>query len=369
MGGGPLYLGAISGTSVDGLDLALLEDGPRPRVLAGETVSLPSELRHALLTLSRPGEDGLDAFGHADAALGTFIGHAINEFLQRIQISPAAIYAIGSHGQTVRHRPQLTPAFTVQIGDPHRIAEITGIQTVADFRRRDMASGGQGAPLVPPFHRALFGETDEARAVLNIGGIANLTLLPGSLAEPVRGFDTGPGNGLMDAWIAEQRGERFDAEGNWGASGTPNPTLLRECLEDPFFSTPPPRSTGREHFHLDWLRDRPALFGLSGADVQATLRCLTAESIALALRAWSPDARRVIVCGGGRRNLRLMRELADRLPCPVETSEAFGIDGDSLEAAAFAWLAARCLALEPGNEPAVTGARGPRVLGAVYPAG
>ena len=369
MGTGFLYVGAISGTSVDGLDLALLEDGQRPCIVSGETVNLPPELRHALLALSRPGEDGLDAYGAADAALGDFIGCAINDFLQRTGTSRSSVHAIGSHGQTVRHRPQSTPRFTVQIGDPHRIAERTGILTVADFRRRDMAAGGQGAPLVPPFHRALFGATDETRAVLNIGGIANLTLLPGDMEKPVRGFDTGPGNGLMDAWIAEQRGDRFDADGAWGASGTPNSTLLADCLADPFFSASPPKSTGREYFHLDWLRARPCFAGLSSADVQATLRCLTAESIALALNAWCPGARRVIVCGGGRRNQRLMRELADRIPCQVETSEAFGVDGDSLEAAAFAWLAARRLALDPGNEPAVTGASGLRVLGAVYPAG
>ena len=367
MSTGLLYVGAISGTSVDGLDLALLEDGFRPRIVTGETVALPPELRRALLALSRPGEDGLDACGLADAALGDFIGRAVINFLQRAGIPPSAIHAIGSHGQTVRHRPQTTPSFTVQIGDPHRIAEITGIQTVADFRRRDMAAGGQGAPLVPPFHRALFGETEETRAVLNIGGIANLTLLPENRSEPVRGFDTGPGNGLMDAWIAEQRGDQFDADGDWGASGTPDPSLLGQCLADPFFAAPPPKSTGREYFHLAWLRARRSLAGLSSADVQATLRCLTAESIAFALAAWCPGAKRVIVCGGGRRNQRLMRELADRLPCRVETSEAFGVDGDSLEAAAFAWLAARRLAFEPGNEPAVTGASGLRVLGAVYP--
>ncbi|MGA1676503.1 MAG: anhydro-N-acetylmuramic acid kinase [Pseudomonadales bacterium] len=364
----PLYVGAISGTSVDGLDLALLEDGPRPRILAGETVDFPFELRQTLLRLSRPGEDGLDALGLADAALGQFIGHSVNDFLRRIGTPNVDVRALGSHGQTVRHRPQAIPSFTVQIGDPNRIAEITGITTVADFRRRDMAAGGQGAPLVPLFHRGLFGAPGEARAVLNIGGIANLTLLPSRLQERVRGFDTGPGNGLMDAWIADQRGEPFDRDGIWGAGGAPNERLLDECLADPYFSKPPPKSTGREYFHLDWLRVKPAFQRLAAPDIQATLRCLTAQSVASALNAWGQEATRVIVCGGGRRNGSLMRELSARLRCDVETSEAFGVDGDSLEAAAFAWLAARRLALEPGNEPAVTGAMDRRVLGAIYPA-
>lgn len=363
-----LFLGAISGTSVDGLDLALLQAGDPPQVLAGRTFPLPDDLRRTLLRLGQPGSDDLDTIGAADAALGRFIGTTALDFLAQCRVAPGAISAFGSHGQTVRHRPTGADRFTLQIGDPNVIAELTGITTVADFRRRDMAAGGQGAPLVPPFHRALFDSPGENRAVLNVGGIANLTLLPRDKTHPVTGFDTGPGNALMDAWIAECRGVPFDADGAWGRSGRVDQALLSRLCEDPFIVAAPPKSTGREYFNLAWLRRHPECSAVTDpADLQATLRAFTAESVRRALVQWDRTVQRVIVCGGGRLNRMLLTELRDRIQCPVDTSEDHHVDGDSIEAAAFAWLAARTLAGAPGNEPAVTGARAPRVLGAIYP--
>jgi anhydro-N-acetylmuramic acid kinase len=369
---GQLYLGAISGTSVDGLDLALLSVSQQLRVLAATTEPLPDPLQATLLRLGRPGHDDLDSLGAADAELGAFIGEALLSFLSRSGHERREISAIGSHGQTVRHRPDGAYPFTVQIGDPNRIAEVTGITTVADFRRRDMAAGGQGAPLVPPFHAALFRSTEENRAVLNLGGIGNFTLLPADPAASVSGFDTGPGNALMDDWIRHRHQHPFDRHGEWAASGAVDQTLLRGLLDDPYLSVPPPKSTGREHYNLTWLQDQLASHvgdrQIDDADLQATLCAFTAESVARALANWGGDTERALVCGGGRHNRTLLAAIAARLWCPVETTEEHGVDGDSVEAAAFAWLAHQTLNGQPGNEPAVTGARGPRVLGAIYPA-
>lgn len=370
---GQVYLGAISGTSVDGLDLALVQIAGRIEVLAAATQPMPETLRQSLLDLGRPGGDDLDRLGEADAALGEFIGHAALEFLEASGHAPADVTALGSHGQTVRHRPGAAHPFTLQIGDPNRIAEVTGITTIADFRRRDMAAGGQGAPLVPPFHAAVFRDPNENRAVLNLGGIGNFTLLPADPAAAVTGFDTGPGNALMDDWITGTRHRPFDDNGDWAASGNVDEALLDGLLADPYLTSPPPKSTGREYFNLAWLQAQldTHLRGraIDDVDVQATLCAFTAESAARALRAWGPsDTGRVLVCGGGRHNRALMAALAARLHCPVEPVEELGVDGDSIEAAAFAWLAHQTLNGLTGSEPAVTGARGPRVLGAVYPA-
>jgi anhydro-N-acetylmuramic acid kinase len=369
---GQLYLGAISGTSVDGVDLALLSVRREIRVLAAATRPLPSDLQSALLALGRPGADDLDALGRADSELGEFIGHAALSFLADAGESADAVSAIGSHGQTVRHRPDGQYPFTLQIGDPNRIAEVAGITTVADFRRRDVAAGGQGAPLVPPFHAALFRRDDEHRAVLNLGGIGNFTLLPADPEASITGFDTGPGNALMDDWIRYRQQQPYDPNGDWAATGKVDETLLERLLGDPYLSAAPPKSTGREHFNLDWLNgqldrhvgDRP----LSDADIQATLCAFSAEAVARALATWGKKTQRVLVCGGGRHNRTLLAAIAARLWCPVETTEEHGVDGDSVEAAAFAWLAHQTLNGLPGNEPAVTGAKGYRVLGSVYPA-
>lgn len=369
---GQLYLGAISGTSVDGLDLALIETSQRIRIVAGTTVALPDELRRDLLALGRPVPTDLDLLGRADAALGELIGRTALAFLGDRGIAAADVMAIGSHGQTVRHRPTGALSFTMQIGDPNRIAEISGITTVADFRRRDIAAGGQGAPLVPPFHAALLRSDTENRAVLNLGGIGNFTLLPADPDAPVTGFDTGPGNALMDDWIVQTRQVPYDRDGAWAASGRVDEALLERLLADPYLSAPPPKSTGREYFNLAWLneqlRQHLAARPTNDADVQATLCAFTAETVARALAAWGGGTERVLVCGGGRHNRTLLAAIAARLPCPVETTDDHGIDGDLIEAAAFAWLAHQTLNRQHGNEPAVTGARGPRVLGGVYPA-
>ena len=367
-------IGCISGTSVDGLDIALARftDGPASsgsaiEIRAADTVALPSALRDRLLQLGQPGHDDLDTLGQLDAQLGEFIGTAIAEFLRHRNIPADRIDAIGSHGQTVRHRPNAQPHWTLQIGDPSRIAERTGIATIADFRRADIAAGGQGAPLVPPFHAALLsGEANlEHNAVLNIGGIANLTTF--TAEQPALGFDTGPGNGLMDAWIGQQQQQPFDRDGAFAASGSVNDALLQQLLLDDYFEAPPPKSTGREYFNLAWLKPylEPAL---EPAIVQATLAELTARSVSRDLQRHAPRVSRLAVCGGGRHNGYLMQRLQQNLPgLAVEPIEALGIDGDSLEAAAFAWLAMRHLSGEPGNAPDVTGARGPRVLGALWP--
>ena len=364
---GRLYLGAISGTSVDGLDLALLEVGEVPRLHGARTFDLPEALRGTLLSLGQPGNDDIDTLGRADRVLGSFIGDAINDFLDQQGLAAGNVTAIGSHGQTVRHRPEGDQPFTLQIGDPNRIAERTGITTVADFRRRDMAAGGKGAPLVPPFHAALFRSSNEDRAVLNIGGIANLTLLPADSARRISCFDNGPGNGLMDEWIQKTRQEPFDQQGAWAAAGQVNDKLLKVLLADAYLHRPPPKSTGREHYNLQWLASLNSELPADAADTQATLCAFTAESVARALHRWAPGTRRVLVCGGGRLNRTLMQGLSESANLPVTTTDAEGFDGDSIEAAAFAWLAHQTISGLPGNEPSVSGASGYRVLGAIYP--
>jgi anhydro-N-acetylmuramic acid kinase len=365
------YLGAISGTSVDGLDLALLEVGEAIRTVAARTVPLPTKLRQTLLMLGQPDPYDLDELGHADAELGEFIGATALTFLRDLGRAPTTVTAIGSHGQTVRHRPGGSHPFTMQIGDPNRIVEITGITTVADFRRRDVAAGGQGAPLVPLFHAALFRHPTERRAVLNLGGIANFTLLPAGQTSEILGFDTGPANALMDEWILLKRGQPYDASGAWASEGKVDNRLLQSLLQDPYLAAPPPKSTGREYFKIRWLNRHLDEHRESGGsttepDVQATLCAFTADSAAGALARWGSETDRVIVCGGGRRNRTLLNGMAARLPCPVETSDEHGIDGDSIEAAAFAWLSHQTLNGQPGSASSVTGARGARVLGAIY---
>ena len=281
-------------------------------------------------------------------------------FLSKSNIPAGEPRAIGSHGQTVRHRSGDPTPFTIQIGDPNLIAETTGITTVADFRRRDLAAGGEAAPLVPPFHARIFASDAEPRAVLNIGGIANITAL-----EPLSGFDTGPGNALLDAWCEAHTGHRYDSAGNWAAGGRVMPELLSALLADAYLQRSPPKSTGKEHYNLDWLRP------LLGPDpeprnVQRTLVEFTARSIVDALNRWVPSAERVLVCGGGRSNRFLMQRLTELSGRAVESSDRHGWNGDAIEAAAFAWLAHQRLSGKPGNVPAVTGAGGPRVLGAVY---
>ncbi|WP_115043559.1 anhydro-N-acetylmuramic acid kinase [Xanthomonas arboricola] len=371
----PLYLGLMSGTSADGIDAALVrfadDSHRRCELVAGTTVAWEPQLRDTLVMLGQ-GADviAIDALGQLDAQVGLAFAAAANQLIRDSGIARGRVRAIGSHGQTIRHRPKADPAFTWQIGDASRIAEHTGITTVADFRRRDVAAGGQGAPLMPAFHLAMLGTGDEDRAVLNLGGIGNLTLIPRDGA--VLGFDTGPANALLDSWCQQHRGTAFDADGAFAASGRVDTALLQALLADPWFALAPPKSTGREQFHLDWAMQAMRSLGdvaLSAADVQATLLELTAASVADALLRLQPDTRRVLVCGGGGRNPVLMARLAARLPgVVVESSARHGLDPDYLEAMGFAWLAAELLAGRAANLPSVTGAAGPRLLGAIHPA-
>lgn len=361
----PLYIGLMSGTSLDGLDIALVEQGEQQRLLATHYLPMPAELGRQLLELCRSGEDEIARSALAEQQWATLAAQGIDALLQRERLSARQIRAIGNHGQTVRHEPQR--GFSVQLGNHALLAELTGICVVGDFRRRDVAAGGQGAPLVPAFHQALFGNA-QRRAILNVGGFSNLTLL--APQQPVRGFDCGPGNVLLDAWIRHHRQQPFDRDGAWAASGQVHEGLLEQLLGDAYFAMRGPKSTGREHFNLDWLQAQlQAWPGVPAVDVQATLLELTARSIAAALQDSLADAEELLVCGGGAHNRRLLQRLAARLPgCTVASTDSRGLPADWIEAMAFAWLAHRCLEGLPGNCPEVTGARGARILGAIYPA-
>lgn len=361
-----LFIGVLSGTSVDAVDVALVRFAPAIELVATLTVPYPPELRAELIRLAVPGENEIDRLGSADVAVGRHFARAVQALLATQPGARERVVAIGSHGQTVRHRPKAAVPFTLQIGDPNVIAAETGLTVVGDFRRKDMALGGQGAPLVPAFHEAVFRHTGEARAVVNIGGIGNLTALPADPAAPVLGFDTGPGNTLLDAWCRQQLGTPMDRDGAFAASGRVQEKLLAEFLADEFFARPAPKSTGPEHFSPAWLAARVG--GYAPADVQATLVALTAQSIADAVqRTLGAEEVGVFVCGGGARNPVLMRGLQERLPgCSVDTTAALGVDPAWVEAMAFAWLAWRRMRSESGNCTAVTGARRAAVLGGVW---
>lgn len=361
-----LYIGVMSGTSLDGLDIALIEQAFDTRLVATLYRPMPSELRSELLSLCSSGPDELARAAIAEQHWVELAAASIHELLLKQNLAPAQIRAIGSHGQTVRHEP--ARGFTVQIGNPALLAELTGISVVGDFRRRDVAAGGQGAPLVPAFHQALFGDSQRHTAILNIGGFSNLSLL--SPGQDVLGFDSGPGNVLLDAWIHHQQGQTYDRNGAWAASGKVQPKFLSQLLSDPFFATQGPKSTGRELFNLDWLLGHlQRLPALPAEDVQATLVELTAHSIVGALRNAQARTDSLLVCGGGAHNSCLMQSIASLLPgTEVSSTASRGINPDWVEAMAFAWLAHCALESIPGNRPSVTGARGLRVLGAIYPA-
>ena len=368
--GGRLYVGLMSGTSMDGIDAVLvrLEDAGL-ELLGRHHHPWSAAEQAALRGLAAPGADEIERLGRLDARVGDAFGDAALALLAAHNLPPEAIAAIGSHGQTIRHRPQADPPFTLQIGDPNRIAQRTGITTVADFRRRDMAAGGEGAPLVPAFHQGLFRDVREYRVVLNIGGIANLTLLPNDPAQPVRGFDSGPGNTLLDHWARRHLGQNYDANGAWGTSGRVVEPLLRELLADPYFRRPPPKSTGPEHFSPAWLEGRLGEAATRPpADVQATLAALTVTAVAQAIREYANPCQRLLVCGGGVHNGDLMRRLRQALPgVAVESTALHGLPPDAVEASAFAWLARQTLLGLAGNLPAVTGARAGVMLGGIYP--
>jgi anhydro-N-acetylmuramic acid kinase len=364
-----LFIGLMSGTSLDGVDAVLADfAAPRPALRAHVHRGFAPELRAELLRLQEESGDELHRAAVAAQHLARAYAATIEDLLLHAGVEAGAVRAAGVHGQTVRHRPDA--GYTLQLNAPALIAELTGIDVVADFRSRDIAAGGQGAPLVPAFHAAVF-TADAPRAVVNIGGIANVTGLParGDTA-PIIGFDCGPGNVLLDAWIGACLNEPFDRDGRWAATGTVDGALLAELLAEPYFAAPPPKSTGRDLFNLDWLRQRLHGRLVDARDVQATLAQLTATTIAQATATCFPQAQDVVVCGGGAYNPTLMAPLAEACaPRPVVGSASLGVAPEHVEALAFAWLARAHLRGEAGNLPAVTGARGARVLGALYPAG
>jgi len=360
---GELFAGLMSGTSLDGVDAVLVDFSQgRPRVAGHSYREFDAALRTELLALQRRGDDELHRAAQCANSLSHRYAEAIHGLLAHASLQARDLRAIGCHGQTVRHRPDA--GYTLQLCNPALLAELTGARVVADFRSRDVAAGGQGAPLAPAFHAVVFHSREEDRAVLNLGGIANLTGLPAQGA--LSGFDTGPGNCLLDLWAQRHLGRPMDEDGAWAAGAGPDAGLLETMLQDSYFRLPPPKSTGRDLFSEAWLLGHAGRVA-DARVVQATLLELTVHSVAEAFRSHCPSARRLIACGGGVRNRQMMARLSAALaPVPVESSERHGIDPALVEAAAFAWLARQALAGGPGNLPSVTGARGPRVLGAIY---
>ena len=371
-----IYAGLMSGTSLDGVDGVLVDfAGPRPQVLGHASLALPDPLRNELLRLNQSGPDELHRAALAANALVRVYAAALKQLLRATGLAASAVRAVGAHGQTVRHRPQQFDGtgYTLQLNQPALLAELCGIAVVADFRSRDVAAGGQGAPLVPPFHQAFFGHLPGQTGVLNLGGIANLTLLDAARPAHVIGFDCGPANALMDGWCQAHTGAAFDAGGAWAATGTVHTGLLHSLLGEPFFALPAPKSTGRDLFHAAWLQAHLDALGsavaLRAQDVQATLAELTARSCSDSLLQQMPACARLLVCGGGAFNAHVMQRLQAMLPqCAVASTEAFGLPPLQVEATAFAWLARQCLEGQTASLPSVTGAQGARILGAIYPA-
>jgi anhydro-N-acetylmuramic acid kinase len=361
-----LYLGLMSGTSMDAIDAALVDFDASPlRVIAASATAFAPELKRRIALLLDSAESvALDELGQIDVELARAFADAALSLLRDTAISAGRVTAIGSHGQTLRHRPDLPTPFTWQIGDPNTLTEMTGITVVADFRRRDVAAGGQGAPLLPVFHDQVFRSSSEDRVIANLGGIANITILKGDTT--VTGFDTGPANRLLDAWISIHHGKDFDADGAWAATGQCDDTLLRQMLDEPYLGLPPPKSTGRELFNLPWLTQKLGLFSRRPQDVQATLQQFTAVTVAEAVRQYAPGAA-LYVCGGGAHNAGLLAAIAQRIaPDPVATTAALGLDPDYVEAVAFAWFARRTVEGLTSSAGSVTGAKGARILGGIY---
>lgn len=366
-----LYIGLMSGTSLDGVDGVLVDFQGRLKVLQHANCSFDVGLRAELLALNAPCDNELHRAALAANALVGCYAQVVQQLLERSGLPARAVRAVGAHGQTVRHRPQMFggTGYTLQLNNPALLAERCGICVVADFRSRDVAAGGQGAPLVPAFHQSMFGHTGQTLLVLNIGGISNLSVLAADGA--VGGFDCGPGNALMDAWCQRHTGQAYDDNGAWAASGKVLPALLQRLLDEPFLQQLPPKSTGRDLFSARWLQEQLAGLpsGTRAEDVQATLTEFTARACADAAGRWGMDAQQLLVCGGGALNGYLLSRLAALLPgVDVHTTSAAGLPPLQVEAAAFAWLARQTLLGLPGNLARVTGARGPRVLGAIYPA-
>ncbi len=364
-----LFIGLMSGTSIDGVDVALVDFSKiAPKVVDFETVTYPAKLTRQLHNLCASQKDEIFSMGMADRAIARVSADAVRLILKRNHLSANHISAIGSHGQTIRHHPEGTNGFTLQIGDPNTLAVLTGIKVVADFRRKDIALGGQGAPLAPAFHKAVFRHSHHSRVILNIGGIANITYLPANSEQQVIGYDTGPGNTLMDMWCQRHLNEPYDKSGHWAAQGNSCAELLGLLLTEPFFSLTHPKSTGRELFNLTWLDQHISQLSneISAESVQATLANLTSITIAQQIQKLG-DVEQVFVCGGGGKNDYLMECLENELvECEVQTTNELGIDADAVEAAAFAWLAKAFMQKSPSNLPSVTGASREAVLGALF---
>ncbi|MDO8456397.1 MAG: anhydro-N-acetylmuramic acid kinase [Burkholderiaceae bacterium] len=364
-----LYIGLMSGTSMDGVDGVLFDFSPTtPTVVQYACAPFSTDLRVELLALNAAGENELHRAALAANALVRVYAQVVEQLMAQAKLAPADIRAIGAHGQTVRHRPGEFDAtgYTLQLNNPALLAELTGIDVVADFRSRDVAAGGQGAPLVPAFHQEVFAGPDEVVAVLNIGGISNLSVLQ----TPIVGFDCGPGNALMDYWCQQHTGQMFDHDGRWAASGQVSEPLLQVLLAEPFLSKAPPKSTGRDLFNGPWLRHHLQPFPhVLPVDVQATLTEFTARACAMSLSSYANKSKKLIVCGGGALNGHLMRRLQAALPAVAVASSAdYGLPPLQVEAAAFAWLARKTIRRETASLKSVTGARGSRILGAIYPA-
>ena len=363
---GALFIGLMSGTSLDGVDVALVEfnDSQQPTLIATHFLAYPANIREQVLALQHPTQNELEVTCQMGNQLAQLYASAVNQLLINNQIAASSITAIGCHGQTIRHRPEL--GFTLQIGNNALLAELTNITVVGDFRSRDIAAGGQGAPLVPAFHQAVFAHPEKNRMIVNIGGIANITFLAKS--GQVLGFDSGPGNMLIDSWTKLRLGKNYDANGEWAATGLVLDSLLFDMLAEPYFALPPPKSTGRDLFNDDWLKQHLLYPHLRSQDVACTLVELTAQSIVDAIMKTCNAVDEVYLCGGGARNGLLVNRLKGKLGnnTQVANTDVLGVGADWLEAVAFAWLAQQTLAKKTSNLPEVTGAKGLRILGAIY---
>ncbi len=370
-----IFLGLMSGTSVDAIDaLAInLDPGSVPReerILGHCSLAIPEQTKSRIIALSSEASDSLTESLELDFELGHLFADCALQLMQQLNLPPSQIQAIGSHGQTIRHRPPTkdsitSPHYSQQIGDANIIAERTGVDVVADFRRRDIAAGGQAAPLVPTFHAHWFGEFEQRKAAVNIGGMANISILESDRCTA--GFDSGPGNVLMDYWCQKNTGAAIDLNGDWAKQGKVDPRLLEDLLADPYFSLPAPKSTGREHFNANWLESK-SKGDTSAEDVQATLLELTARTICDAIKSSARVCGEIVLCGGGVYNTALVQRIQELAHTEVTSCERYGLKPEQVEAAAFAWLAKKRIENEPGNSPAVTGAEGYRILGAIYPA-
>ena len=370
MAKGDFYIGLMSGTSMDAVDTALVQfDNNTPHLIAYDQFSIDSHIKDAVREINI--NSSLGEITKYDSILGTLFAESVLKILEIAELQSESIAAIGSHGQTILHLPDDAYPRTLQIGDPNIIAAKTGITTIADFRRMDIAAGGQGAPLAPAFHNRVFRKQGTNRLILNLGGIANITLLPGDLTAEISGFDTGPGNGLLDDWNKLHNGTDMDKDGQWAASGELNQSLLSAMLEDPYFKLPPAKSTGRDYFNLNWLENclSSEPNALPTKDVQATLLSLTVESIATTVQTHAAETSEIYVCGGGAHNALLMQRLKEKLPGQrIDTTNELGLNPDAVEAVTFAWLAKQTLNKQPGNQPSVTGASTKTLLGGVYQA-